>query len=73
MLLADVRAEASGTTDHLVIEDAALFGEIKGASWATEDRLEVRGYVTLNKHKDLTVSWQITEAGIKAYEGGLSK
>jgi len=49
-----------------------MHGEIKGAGWTTEDRLEVRGYVTLNKHKDLTVSWQITEAGIKAYEEGLT-
>jgi hypothetical protein len=50
-----------------------MHGEIKGASWTTEDRLEVRGYVTLNKHKDLTVSWQITEVGIKAYEDGLTR
>lgn len=47
-----------------------MHGEIKGAGWTTEDRLEVRGYVTLNKHNDLTVSWQITKAGIKAYEDG---
>lgn len=49
-----------------------MHGEIKGAGWTTEDRLEVRGYVTLNKHKDLTVSWQITEVGIKAYEDGVA-
>lgn len=50
-----------------------IHGEIKGAGWTTEDRLEVRGYVTLNKHNDLTVSWQITEAGIKAYEDGVAR
>jgi predicted DNA-binding transcriptional regulator AlpA len=50
-----------------------MHGEIKGASWTTEDRLEVRGYVTLNKHNDLTVSWQITEAGIKAYNDGVAR
>lgn len=50
-----------------------MHGEIKGAGWTTEDRLEARGYVTLNKHKDLTVSWQITEAGMKAYEDGITK
>jgi len=50
-----------------------MHGEIKGAGWTTEDRPEVRGYVTLNKHKDLTVSWQITEAGIKAYEDGVAR
>jgi hypothetical protein len=50
-----------------------MHGEIKGAGWTTEDRLEARGYVTLNKHKDLTVSWQITQAGIKAFEAGGSE
>jgi uncharacterized protein (DUF736 family) len=48
-------------------------GEIKGAGWTTEDRLEARGYVTLNKLKDLTVSWQITAAGVKAHESGSTK
>lgn len=43
------------------------------AGWTTEDRLKVRGYVTLNKHKNLTVSWQITEAGIKTYEEGAAR
>ena len=47
--------------------------EIKGAGWATEERLEARGYVTLNKHNDRTVSWQITAAGIKAYEDEITK
>lgn len=50
-----------------------MHGEIKGAGWTTEDRLEVRGYVKLNKHKDLTVSWQITDMGIKAYEDGVTR
>lgn len=48
-----------------------MHGEIKGAGWTTEDRLEARGYVTLNKHENLTVSWQITEAGVRAYEEGV--
>jgi len=47
-------------------------GEIKGASWSTEDSLEARGYVTLTKYNDLTVSWRITEEGIKAFEAGLA-
>lgn len=47
-------------------------GEIKGAGWTTEDRLQVRGYVKLHKMNDLTVSWQITAAGIKAFESGVA-
>ncbi len=47
-------------------------GEIKGAGWSTEDSLEARGYAVLNKHKDLTVSWRITEEGIRALEAGVA-
>lgn len=47
-----------------------LHGEIKGISWSTQERLEARGYVTLRRHNDLPVSWQITAAGIEAFERG---
>lgn len=47
-------------------------GEIKGTGWSTEDSLEARGYATLTKYNDLTVSWRITEEGIRAVEAGLA-
>jgi hypothetical protein len=50
-----------------------MHGEIKGAGWTTEERLEARGYVALNRHNDLTVSWQITDAGMRAYEDGIAE
>lgn len=47
-----------------------LHGEIKGISWSTEERLEARGYVTVTRHNESPVSWQITAAGIEAFERG---
>lgn len=49
---------------------AVSFEETRGAGLATQSSLARRGFVTLNKTRDGSSSWRISDAGVTFVEAG---
>lgn len=47
-------------------------GEIKGAGITTQERLEARGFVVLERTENRFHGWQITSAGVAAFLSGVA-